>query len=78
MRLRLEGEADLTQLPGVLKVTDHGRFQELRLDRDADTQALLGRLMAHGKVRHFELARPSLHDIFVRIASPETEEKNHA
>ena len=79
LRVRLDGEGvDFARLPGVLKVTDHGRFQELRLDRETDTQALLGRLMTHGTVRHFELARPSLHDIFVRIASPETEEKNHA
>ena len=79
LRVRVEGEAiDFAALPGVLKVTDHGRLQELRLDRDADTQGLLGRLMACGTVRHFELARPSLHDIFVRIASPETEEKSHA
>ena len=79
LRVRLEGDGiDFTRLPGVLKVTDHGRFQDLRLDRDTDTQSLLGRLMAHGKVRHFELARPSLHDIFVRIASPETEENTHA
>jgi ABC-2 type transport system ATP-binding protein len=79
LRVRVEGDGiDFARLPGVLKVTDHGRLQELRLDRDADTQSLLGHLMAHGKVRHFELARPSLHDIFVRIASPETEEKNHA
>ena len=79
LRVRVEGEAiDFAALPGVLKVTDHGRLQELRLDRDADTQGLLGRLMACGTVRHFELALPSLHDIFVRIASPETEEKSHA
>jgi ABC-2 type transport system ATP-binding protein len=79
LRVRLEGEGvDFAALPGVLKVTDHGRLQELRLERDYDHQDLLARLMAHGKVRHFELTRPSLQDIFVRIAAPETEEKNHA
>jgi ABC-type uncharacterized transport system ATPase subunit len=27
--------------------------------------------MQRGMVRHFELARPSLHEIFVRIARPD-------
>jgi hypothetical protein len=39
---------------------------------------VLAALMARGKVRHFELARPSLHDIFVRIADPEGQEPDHA
>jgi ABC-2 type transport system ATP-binding protein len=60
-------------LPGVLKVTDHGNFQELRLVSDADPQQILAELMKHGRVDHFELAHPSLHDIFVRIASPQEE-----
>jgi ABC-type uncharacterized transport system ATPase subunit len=34
--------------------------------------------MERGKVRHFELARPSLHDIFIRIAGPEAGENHHA
>jgi ABC-type uncharacterized transport system ATPase subunit len=33
-------------------------------------QALLSELMTRGRVVHFELTRPSLHDIFVRIARP--------
>jgi ABC-2 type transport system ATP-binding protein len=79
VRLRLEGDAvDLNGLPGVLRVTDHGRLQELRLDRTADAQQVLAALMQRGKVRHFELTRPSLHDIFVRIAGPESEESEHA
>jgi ABC-2 type transport system ATP-binding protein len=75
VRVRVDDrDADLSQLPEVLKVTDFGRWQELRLVRGADTQQLLANLMSRGKVRHFELARPSLHDIFVRIAAPDKEE----
>jgi ABC-2 type transport system ATP-binding protein len=78
LRVRLEGEnAKLDGLPGVTNVTDFGRFQELRLDRGADPQAVLVALMQRGKVRHFEQSRPSLHDIFVRIAAPSIE-NNHA
>jgi ABC-2 type transport system ATP-binding protein len=70
VRLRLEAPADLADLPGVAKVTDLGRWQELRLAPGADPQQVLARLMERGRVRHFELARPTLHDIFVRIARP--------
>ncbi len=56
---------------GVEKVTDFGHVQELRIAPDTDTQDLLAQLMQQGRVTHFELARPSLHDIFVRIAGPE-------
>lgn len=58
-------------LPGVLKVIDQGNFQELRLAPSADSQGILAELLRRGRVDHFELARPSLHDIFVRIAAPE-------
>jgi ABC-2 type transport system ATP-binding protein len=79
VRVRLDGDgASLADLPGVVKVSDFGRWQELRLDRKADAQPILAALLTRGKVRHFELARPSLHDIFVRIASPEAEENYHA
>jgi ABC-2 type transport system ATP-binding protein len=79
LRVRLEDDlAYLDDLPGVVKVTDFGRLKELRLDPGADSQDLLQRLMARGNVRHFELTRPSLHDIFVRIAAPQEEENHHA
>jgi ABC-2 type transport system ATP-binding protein len=73
LRVKLEGNPRLDGLPGVVRVVDFGRFQELRLERDADSQAILTALMARGPVRLFEQTRPSLHDIFVRIAAP-TEE----
>lgn len=81
IRLRLEGSSGiapmLTQLPHVQHVNDFGRMQELRLDKNADTQKLLAGLMELGTVRHFELSRPTLRDIFVRIAGPVMEEDSH-
>jgi len=66
-------EAALAQLPGVLRVGDLGHLKELRLAADADAQDILGRVVAMGPVERLEVARPSLHDIFVRIAGPEGE-----
>ncbi len=79
VRVRLEGAAPAWErLPGVAAVRDLGRWQELRLERQADPQPLLAELLRVGRVLHFEVARPSLHDIFVRIARPEPGEVNHA
>jgi ABC-2 type transport system ATP-binding protein len=69
LRVRVEG-ASLSELPGVEQVTDFGRHQELRLTRGADPQSILAELMRRGRVDRFERTRPSLHDIFVRIANP--------
>ena len=74
LRVRLDGEyGNLNGLPGVNHVADFGRLQELRLEPGADPQQVLAALMQRGTVRHFEQSRPSLHDIFVRIASPTAE-----
>ena len=74
LRIRLDGEnVHLEGLPGVMSVTDFGRMQELRLDGGVDPQKVLEALMQRGKVRLFEVVRPSLNDIFVRIASPVAE-----
>jgi ABC-2 type transport system ATP-binding protein len=71
VRVHLGGGGEpLAGVPGVLKATDFGRWQELRLAAGADPQGVLAELMRRGRVRHFELTRPTLHDIFVRIASP--------
>jgi len=79
LRVRLNGDGRIpVNLPGVQKLTDFGRYQELRLAEGVDSQTVLAALMSQGRVLHFELARPSLHDIFVRIAAPETAGVNHA
>lgn len=76
VRVHLDGAAQLDDLPGVLKVTDLGRYQELRLAPEADAQAILACLMQRGRVRHFEMSKPTLHDIFVRIARPDAQQEN--
>jgi ABC-2 type transport system ATP-binding protein len=79
VRVRLEGNGDaMDNLPGVAKVSDFGNWKELRLKRGADPQGVLTALLPRGRVCHFELAQPSLHDIFVRIARPEAEGNHHA
>jgi ABC-2 type transport system ATP-binding protein len=76
VRVRLDGASSaLGNLPGVAGVVDFGNWQELRINPGSDTNQLLAALLARGPVHHFELARPTLHDIFVRIANPEP---NHA
>jgi ABC-2 type transport system ATP-binding protein len=70
IHVRMEGNGSLSDLPGVVEVTDFGNRQELRIARGADPQQVLAALLSRGRVEHFEVAHPSLHDIFVRIASP--------
>ena len=52
----------------VESINDFGQLQEVRLR--ADPQAFLQHLAARTAVYHFEVTRPSLQDIFVRIANP--------
>jgi ABC-2 type transport system ATP-binding protein len=69
VRLRTAGgAAALAGLSGIEAVNDYGQLQEIRLT--CDPQQFLQQLCAKTAVNHFEITRPSLHDIFVRIARP--------
>lgn len=75
------GNGALANLPGVVRVNDYGRDQELRIAPGTDTQALLTELTRRTRIERFEVTRPSLHDIFVRIAAPhesDAQEAGHA
>jgi ABC-2 type transport system ATP-binding protein len=61
---------DLTGLAGVEHVRDLGHEHELRLTRGYDPQLVLRELVLRGRVTSFRVAKPSLHDIFIRIAGP--------
>jgi ABC-2 type transport system ATP-binding protein len=79
IRVRLgNGSRPVHEIPGVSSIADFGQVQELRLSPAADPQLVLAALMNSGPVLHFEVARPSLHDIFVRIARPQNEDRHDA
>jgi ABC-2 type transport system ATP-binding protein len=79
LRVRIDGDGEtLSHLPGIERVNDFGRFQELRMTGGVDPQQVLSALVSRTRVHHFEVARPSLHDIFVRIAGPEAADPGHA
>lgn len=66
------GAAVLAGMPSVDTVNDHGNYQDVKLN--GDPQAFLQALVQKTTVQRFEIRRPSLHDIFVRIARPTAEE----
>jgi len=72
IRLRtFDGGVSFADLPGVLHVTPYGRYTELRMAPGADPQEILKALAARTRIEHFSLTRPSLHDVFLRIAGAE-------
>jgi ABC-2 type transport system ATP-binding protein len=69
IRLRTDAGAEaLRGLDRVVEVNDHGNLQEVRWR--GDPQDLIAALADRARIQLFEITRPSLHDIFVRIAAP--------
>lgn len=64
----LEYEGSLEGLEGIAEVKDRGRYVELLLESSFTPQALLAQLISRGvKVGRFEVATPSLNDIFIQM-----------
>jgi ABC-type uncharacterized transport system ATPase subunit len=61
-------------LPGIEKIKDMGQFQELRMSAECDPQQVLRTLITRSAVNSFSVVKPSLYDIFVRIAGPQPQE----
>ncbi len=71
VRVRLaSAEATLPRLPGMGEVERRGAFWEFRLEDVNAVQKTLQNLADGTELTHFEVIRPSLHEIFVRIAKP--------
>ncbi len=66
IQIEYEGEgAFLQDLPGVIRSTLHHSSAELVLSGEADSQAILQAAMSRLKIRKFEVASPSLEEIFI-------------
>jgi ABC-2 type transport system ATP-binding protein len=73
VRVRLgTGASALAGLTEIEAINDHGNYQDVRLT--GDPQAFLQKLVQRTSVLQFEIAKPSLHDIFIRIARPTTDD----
>lgn len=66
------GRATLAGVAGIDAINDYGNYQDLRLS--GDPQAFLQTLAQKTAIQHFEITKPALHDIFVRIAQPTAED----
>src|SRR5262245_48276601 len=69
IRIRVGGGvARLAGRPEIESINDHGNYQDVRVK--GDPQAFLRAIVPVVDVHQFEITKPSLHDIFVRIAKP--------
>jgi ABC-2 type transport system ATP-binding protein len=72
------GTEALKGLKGIDTVNDFGKLQEIRLEEGVDPQKILAELLKKTRISKFEITKPSLNDIFIRIAAPERKEASHA
>jgi ABC-2 type transport system ATP-binding protein len=71
IRVRFADEAQsLPHLPGIEDSESNGRFHYFRMQDPARSQQVLQELSRNRVITHFEIVKPSLHDIFVSIAGP--------
>lgn len=61
------------EVRGIENINDYGHIQEVRIDKTCNSQEILKALASKTSVNKFEISKPSLHDIFVRIAKPVAE-----
>ncbi len=78
----IEGEGDFEALPGVLEVRRHNGLWHLPLKAGTDPQTVFRALaqQENARVEHFEIAEPSLDDIFISVVQDKVGEEapNHA
>jgi ABC-2 type transport system ATP-binding protein len=79
VHLGFEGDsAFLSALPGVARASVQNRAAELRLASGADPQALLSACMGRLRLHRFEVAAPSLEEIFIDKVGDDAAEPEEA
>ena len=61
-------------MPNVTESHQNGRFHMLTLRSADDAPAVLQQLADQGELHLFEVVKPSLHDVFIQIAKPDSME----
>ncbi len=69
---------ELRELRGIHSIKDYGNMQELRMSAGCDPRSILQAILTKTPLQGFEITKPSLNDIFLRIAGPGSMEVNHA
>jgi ABC-2 type transport system ATP-binding protein len=79
IRIQAEnGKSVLEEIKGIEKINDFGQLQEIRIAPSVDPQEIISAIIKKTRVTKFEITRPSLYDIFIRIAGPEAKEEENA
>ena len=71
IRVQFADNGAMPNLPGAQDIQLKGRYHEFIMNGKQDSQELLQHLANQRMISHFEIMKPSLHDIFVDIASPQ-------
>lgn len=75
IHLQTEGGIKILEgINGIDKINDFGQIQEIRIGDNIDPQEILKSVIQKTRVYRFEITKPSLNDIFIRIARPEKDE----
>ena len=72
------GEPPVPSLSGISNVKFDGRYHQFWLDDPNRVQEVLCKISNERTLSHFEVVKPSLHDVFVQIAGPALETESLA
>lgn len=70
LRVRLANNQEMPEIAGIFDVEQKKRFTEFRIEDPTQAQNVLRYISDQASVEHFEIIKPSLHEIFVQIAKP--------